>query len=63
MSQNSSVLFLIGVLVTGIAAGWLIFGVRGRPGDIASGFLLGMLVALMIGQVLAGAGKGGVKRP
>ncbi|MEE8551457.1 MAG: hypothetical protein V3T08_09430 [Gemmatimonadota bacterium] len=58
MSQNSSVLFLIAVLSTGISAGWLIFGVRGRPGDVASGFLMGVLAALMLGQLLARGAKG-----
>ena len=58
MSQNMSMLFLCLLLATGLVGGWLIFGVRGRPGDVATGFLLGLLAALMLGQVLARVGKG-----
>ena len=37
--------------------GWLIWGLGGRPGDIAGGFLAGAICVTLLGMTVAKKGK------
>lgn len=51
----NAVIFLASIL----GFGWLIFKVGGTPGDIALGFLVGVVFCVCIGTYLVKDGKGG----
>ncbi len=56
--MNTAINALI-VLAFILGFGWLIFGLGGKPGDIALGFLLGVVACVFYGVYIVKAREGG----
>lgn len=43
---------MAGIVAFTLLVGWLIWGLGGRPGDIAGGFLSGAICVVLVGMLM-----------